>query len=68
MAASSDSAGSQTPVETTETTAHGNSEGRLLTPEQIRAMKNITEKIYAYRESEYDFHVDLGQTDIFQRL
>ena len=52
MAASSDSPGSQTPMETTETPAQSNQEAGALTVEQIRAMKSITERIYAYRESE----------------
>lgn len=52
MAGSSDTPGSQTPMETTETPAQSNPEAGPLTVEQIRAMKNITEKIYAYRESE----------------
>lgn len=55
MAGSSDTPGSQTPMETTETPAQSNPEAGPLTVEQIRAMKNITEKIYAYRESDgYD--------------
>ena len=52
MAGSSDSPGSQTPMDTTETPAQSNPETSALTTEQIRAMKNITERIYAYREPE----------------
>ena len=50
MAESSDS--SQTPIETPETPAQSNPEDGPLTTEQVRAMKNITERIYAYREPE----------------
>ena len=61
MAESSESPGSQTPIETTETPApapaQSNSVDVPLTTEQIRAMKNITERIYAYREPEYDSHL-----------
>lgn len=52
MAGSSDSPSSQTPIETTEAPAQTNSEVMALTAEQVRAMKNITERIYAYREPE----------------
>ena len=52
MAGSSDSPGSQTPMETTETPVQSNAEDVALTTEQKRAMRNITERIYAYREPE----------------
>lgn len=52
MAESSGSLGSQTPMETTEIPAQTNPEAVPLTAEQTRAMKNITERIYAYREPE----------------
>ncbi|CAD6571707.1 MAG: hypothetical protein ASARMPREDX12_004659 [Alectoria sarmentosa] len=42
-------------MDTTETPAQSNPETSALTTEQIRAMKNITERIYAYREPDgYD--------------
>ena len=61
MAESSESPGSQTPIETTETPApaQSNSADVPVTTEQIRAMKGITERIYAYREPEYDSHLVL---------
>ena len=52
MTGSSDSPGSQTPMETTETPAQSNPRDVSLTAEQVRAMKGITERIYAYREPE----------------
>lgn len=62
------SAGSPTPMETIETFAQINLQDSSVTPEQLSAMRRITEKVYAYRERDGHDPSKLFQRKVNKRM